>query len=378
MTNLALLLLALPAPGAAAPRIPERDDELLLRLGPRPPGLILAGRPAPSPSLEQALDQARALLQRAQQEADPRFLGYAEARLAPWSRGPALPASLRLLRARLYQARHQFAQARQELDRALALAPELAEAWLVKANLQQLQGDYAAALASCRHMPGLESLALALACQAQVQGLSGQGEKALASLQRLAAAPLGLSAEQAAWLQLSLADLADRLGRPARAEAAWRSAQVLGAEAVAGYADWLWRQGRHADTLNLLAPWAQQDGLLIYRERARRALGQAPSPAAVAAIAARLQAALRPGEAPHWREQALLALDLQGQPVRALELARRNWQQQKEPVDSRLYARAARAAQSSPDLALLARWQRQTGQQDRELSRLLAGARHAP
>lgn len=377
ITGLALLLLALPAPGVAAPRIPERDDEVLARLpaGPRSPGV---SRPARPPSLEQALSEARLLLQQAQQEADPRFLGYAEARLAPWRDGPGLPAELHLLRARLYQARHRFAPAQVALSTALAQAPDLAEAWLLKAGLEQLQGDYRAALASCRRVSGLEYLSLSLACTAQVQGLTGQAPQALLTLQKLAAAPLGLSAGQAAWLQLGLADVADRLGRAAQAEAALRQAQPLGAEAVASYADWLWRQGRHADTLRLLAPWSSHEGLLIYQLRARLALGQQLGAGEVAALAGRLQAALRPGEAPHFREQALLALDIKGQPAAALGMARQNWEVQKEPVDTRLYARAAHAAQSATDLARLQRWQRATAYQDHALNGFLKGGPYAP
>ena len=56
-------------------------------------------------------------------------------------------------------------------------------------------------------------------------------------------------------------------------------------------------------------------------------------------------AALRPGTtAQHAREEAMFALDVQGDAKRAVELARLNLRLQREPVDLLVFARAASAA----------------------------------
>ena len=59
---------------------------------------------------------------------------------------------------------------------------------------------------------------------------------------------------------------------------------------------------------------------------------------------ARFDAARQRGESLHAREEARLALDVLGQPARALQLAQDNWARQKEPADAVLLWRAARAA----------------------------------
>ena len=50
------------------------------------------------------------------------------------------------------------------------------------------------------------------------------------------------------------------------------------------------------------------------------------------------------GDAPHLREEARLALDIDRDAARALALARQQWALQKEPADAVLLLRSARAA----------------------------------
>jgi len=62
-------------------------------------------------------------------------------------------------------------------------------------------------------------------------------------------------------------------------------------------------------------------------------------------MAARFQALALRGSDFFGREQARFALELQHDPQAALDLARRNWQVQREPWDTRLLLEAALAAQ---------------------------------
>jgi len=69
-------------------------------------------------------------------------------------------------------------------------------------------------------------------------------------------------------------------------------------------------------------------------------------------------------------------LEVRDDAAGALESAARNWAVQREPADLRIYARAAQRAHASADAAVIARWLRATGYQDRTLCALTAcGAR---
>jgi tetratricopeptide (TPR) repeat protein len=76
-------------------------------------------------------------------ETDPRYLGYAQAALAPWWWLSAPPPQVRLLRATLLQSTHQFPSAMDDLNAVLAADPGNAQAWLTRATVQTVQGDYA-------------------------------------------------------------------------------------------------------------------------------------------------------------------------------------------------------------------------------------------
>jgi hypothetical protein len=58
----------------------------------------------------------------------------------------------------------------------------------------------------------------------------------------------------------------------------------------------------------------------------------------------------------HLREQARFELDVQGDAGRALDLAIRNWQVQREPIDARLLYEAAVAAGNASQVAEARRW----------------------
>jgi len=65
---------------------------------------------------------------------------------------------------------------------------------------------------------------------------------------------------------------------------------------------------------------------------------------------------------------------LRHQPQRALELARRNWEIQRTPLDARLFLAAALAASDAASARIVADWSASTGLEDRTLRNMLAKA----
>lgn len=297
-------------------------------------------------------------------ESDPRYLGYAQAALAPWWRMPAAPPAVLLLRATLLQSGHQFPAALADLERLLAADPANGQAWLTRATVQTVRGDYAGATASCARVSALANELVTAACIANVGALTGralQSERLLAlTLQRGASAP----PEQRRWALTLLAEMAARRGDARQAEARFRDALTLDPRdsyLLGAYADFLLDQRRPADVVALLDQHTRIDALLL---RHALALQQLPGTAAALAadtiaLSARINAAIERGDTVHQREQARYALTLRHDVAAALALARRNWEVQKEEADMRIYLEAAAqahdAAAARPVLDWIAR-----------------------
>ncbi len=131
------LALATCAPAAATPFVPADDALILERLPARNTPqfrylCMLRERAAAMPTdIVAATALANAYYQAARSEGDPRFLGYAEAALAPWWKDAEPPTDvLVLLRAKIRQNNHDFARALIDLDQAIARDPREARAWL--------------------------------------------------------------------------------------------------------------------------------------------------------------------------------------------------------------------------------------------------------
>jgi len=110
----------------AAPYVPQDDATVLERLPIKPGDAIarelreLRARLAARPDdVDAAVSLGRRYFRLAMAEGDPRFVGYAEAALRPWS-GKDPPHDVLVLRARLRQYRHDFAGALDDLAAAAA------------------------------------------------------------------------------------------------------------------------------------------------------------------------------------------------------------------------------------------------------------------
>src|ERR1051325_2849035 len=151
-----VLLAALPA--AADPFVPV-DDNLVLETGlptadPRMRELRALSRESRErpDDLPAAMRLASRQLAMGVAEADPRFVGYARGTLAPWWQDEAAAPPLKILRARILQAQHDFPAAGSELRAALREAPDSPQALLVLASIGEVTGDHAEAKDFCARL----------------------------------------------------------------------------------------------------------------------------------------------------------------------------------------------------------------------------------
>lgn len=370
----AILLAALPVavaprvPVAAAPRVPASDTEVLERVRPATDPVArelraLTQRLRDDPANQAvATDLARRHLAIARTTSDPRHVGYAEAALAPWLNLPSPPLPVRLLRATMRQSRHEFDAALADLDAVLAAAPGNAQALLTRATVRLVRADIAGAARDCAVLSRRTSALVVTTCQAAVDAVSGQARRAADALDRaLATATAADSPELRAWALTLQAETLARLGDTTAAEARFRASLELDPDDVytrAALADLLLDTARAAEARAVAERDLRPDALLLRAALAANAQRAPDAADLIARLLARMEAAAQRGDQTHLREAARAQLDLLGDAGRALDLARRNFAGQREPVDALLLLRAAGAAgqrdAAGPALAWLA------------------------
>jgi Tfp pilus assembly protein PilF len=307
-------------------------------------------------------------------EGDPRYVGYAEAALRPWSGKPP-PHDVLVLRALLRQYRHDFAGALDDLAAAASSDPNDPEVSLQRAAILLVQADYAGAAAACEALRGKGQPLDRTGCTASVDGITGRADTAYAQLGEGLARTSGLTVGQKLWALTRLAEFSLVLDRPDRAERHFKEALALGVNdqrLLAAYADFLLDRGRAAEAVALLGGWTHSDALLLRLTLAEKATGAAALDEHVRALRARFDAAARRGDKLHQREEAQFQLHLLGDQARALALARENWALQREPRDARLLLEAALAANDPAAARPALDWLARSGYEDPRLRRAAA------
>lgn len=379
---LVLLAALYTAAAQAAPYIPASGQQVLERL---PGGLQPAQRElarlraelTTNPNdLSRATGLARRYIEQARRDGDPRYLGYAQAALAPWwnaARAKAPPDVL-VLRATLNQSTHSFEAALADLDEVVRRDAGNAQAWLTRATIQLVIGDYPGARTSCARLYGKTPDLVVQTCLASVGSVSGTAGASYERLRRVLAARPDSPAPLRAWTATLLGEMAERLGKHAAAEAHFREALAADPQdsyLLAAYADFLLERGRAKDVLPLLAERTQADALLLRYAIALNAAGSPEALRYTAALRARFEAARRRGDVVHRREEARFALALDGNPAGAVRLAKLNWAVQKEPADLRILAQAASGSGDAEAARLVRDWVRRHALEDRTLDATL-------
>ena len=355
----------------AAPFTPAADSQVLERVPAR------ASDPAAQEmqALRQAwraqprdLDAATRLSWRYQAEVaatgDPRYMGYIQATLQPWWTLPEPPAEVRVLRAVVLQFDHRFEPALADLKAVLSQDPDNAAAAAWQLAIQMVVADYTGARTSCQQLADLVSTLITVACRAQVDAATGSAGPAAAALRGALQGARHADASERLWSLTRLAEIEERRGDNAAAEAAFEQALAVGQPDVyllAAHADFLLDRGRAAEVVTRLKDRSRADVLLLRLALAAKASGDAKAAAYSRELQARFDAARLRGDTSHRKEEARHALALLGDVPRALQLARENWAEQREPADARVLLEAALAARDKAAAAPVLKWLADSG-----------------
>jgi hypothetical protein len=370
--------------GSAAMAEPIRpnDDALVLAIIPagqsdaparlRRAEVNLSSDPA---NLDLALRVARLAIEQGRTWSDPRRYGEAQAALSPWWLEADPPEEMRVLRAVIRQALHDFSAALADLDAVLERSPRNAQARLTRAFVRLVTGDLAGAAEDCRSLPLAIGLVPIAACGARIAALGGSGEIAYDRLSRLVERDGEANEPMRRFALFILADIAEGLGHADEAGRRFLEATATGVPDVpllAAMADHLLDQNRPGDVLKLLDGKGDADILVLRRAIAAKRTGDPRLADWSATLRERFAASRQAGVRTHLREEARFLLDVEGNGAAALPLAVENWSIQKEIADARLLIACAIAAGKPDAAADVTHFIRTLGVTDSRLAPLLA------
>ena len=365
--NAGLILLAflsLPAgAGTSEPYVPADDAVILERVAQTRIGSDTFRRlqhaVAQNPNdLSIVLTYAKAAIQLGNEESDPRYFGYAQSALAPWWKAPAPPVEVLLLRADILQWQHQFEAAERDLDSVIAADSRgVNQAHLTRATVELVQGRPDVARHDCVTLIDHVETLIAATCIASVNSLTGDPTVIGNALGTAIAQTPGASSEALLWAWTEMAEIDERVNRAEAAEAAFLNALAVMRKSghrdpylLAAYADFLLDRRRPAEVLPLLDGLSRMDNLLLRLALAEDALGRGDDTMRALArehsddLQRRFDETRQRGDTVHQREEAIYLLKLRHTPDLALQVAKDNWQRQRELIDARVLLEAAKAA----------------------------------
>ncbi len=380
-------LLFFSAAAMAAPYIPDTDDRILERLPFKANDPVARSMAQDRTKLQRdptdvalAVSLARRYYELVAAEGDPRYLGYAQAALAPWWTLAEPPLEVQVLRASLAQFRHDFTGAIADLTQVLKRDPSHARARALRATIHIVQARYHQAHADCGALHRVATELIALGCEAMVDGLTGKADRAYRSLTDAMTRYPDAAPADRLWVLLRLAEIAQRQGHGAKAEMHFRQAldlRIPDTFLLAAYADYLLDQQRPTEVVAMLKEKRSSDSLLLRLVLAERRLNLPAAKERSETLAARFSAARMRGDSVHEQEEARFALEVYSDPAQALILARQNWQVQREPRDARIFLEAAKAAKDSSAAQPVLQWLADSRIEDRyliQLAQQLTGA----
>jgi tetratricopeptide (TPR) repeat protein len=368
---LAFLCIALsPMQSQAAPYQPASDDAVLATV---PAGLRTAT--VGPRDLQSAVAQASSDIESARSTGDPRYLGYAQSALGRWWSATDAPLSVILIRAQIHQHNHAFEAALADLDHALILDPRNAQARLTRAAIHQVQGNYAAAAMDCRSLALLVEPLVTVDCMSRLSSVRGDARRAYEKLVAMRDRAEGLEPRRRREIELTLADISNRLGELETARQHYD--QALSATAADAYtlltlADFLLEQHDYDQVTELFERYPDYADLLLRAALASQATHAATAGQLSRRLSDQYAAHQRRGDFVPSRDYARFLLDVEGKASAALDAALTNWKSQREPADALIVVRAAIAAGRPRAATPVLTFVREHGLEDVRLVPLLA------
>ncbi len=377
--TLSMIMIACSPAASSEPTKPASRDNVLLLV-----------RPADNPASQAIVDLrqrlqlkpddqvtaaalARLYIAEARTTSEPRYWGYAEAALKPWSGTGDLHPDLLLMRAMIRQYAHDFQAALVDLDAVLKAQPENGQARLTRAFIYQAQGEPSSAIEDCMALRRARPALVFTTCRARILSLTGGAGTALTMMENaFAATSSDTDAGLLGWAHKVQADTARRIGRLDLAQSHLRlalEASPNDAKTAAALADLLLLQHAPDEVLNIDIG-SFDAGFELRRLLARRSLGD-DIVRERARLAERFETAPLQDGPRELRNETLFALEFGNDPQTSLKLATTNWATHKEPDDARLLVRAALAAGDRERAAEVMAWARRQALEDVELQALL-------
>ncbi|MBU2098043.1 MAG: hypothetical protein KKD00_04730 [Gammaproteobacteria bacterium] len=381
-TATALAVLLTPALVRAEPFIPDDRDQVVASLSTAVVGLSQQLRATESAQtttdtnqLTQRIFSAYTLAANTQ---ETRAYGRVMTLLQQWPEGIKKPALIHLISAAVLQHNHSFQQALTELDHVLAVNALDAQAHMIRAQIGLVTGDYALTQQSCDLMQGIVSPAIHLNCQSQLDGVTGRAAPALNAVTHMLDNNPALLPSDRTELQITAAVLAHRLEQDSIAENHYLSVLLRSPQhfyTLVHYGNFLLEHNRPQDLIRLIEIVPEEMRNTEINVLLAQALVATDSDRAgplVAKLNSDFELAfLRDEGLPH-KEYARYALTVLNQPGAALQSARQNWLEQKEPSDALLLARAAAAVADHQQLSELQQWIKARGTQYNQLDTIFA------
>jgi tetratricopeptide (TPR) repeat protein len=369
----AVLLCAAGNSAPAGPYIPRSDSTVLAELPTGTHFADVSARQLAENRVDVAIPLAQFYIRQSRLSGDLRYLGYAQAVLAPWvTQEPPLPDVL-VLQATLQQSRHEFSASLVTLERALKVRPNDLQARLIQATVLRVLGRYPEAAVACEEFSRLAATRLGTLCVQSLRGLNGHLESAYTALTQLP--PQGWLSSEKSWLYSELGEMAVRLGRDDEAQRWFQQDLILAPTDFyvrAAYADLLLRRGRPADVLALLQGHESFEPLLLRIAIAQHQLHDPRRSQSSARLKAAFAAEEQRGESVHRREQARFLLEVEDQPRLSLAAALENWAVQREPDDVLVLVSAAKASGNAGAAQPALEFVRTSGQSDVRVTALSA------
>jgi predicted Zn-dependent protease len=383
---LSILLVVMMEAIQAKPFIPEHDTQVLERL----PGQLFQSKS--NAKIKQLRTQirnhpndwssasqlAQHYIELAKSQADPRYMGYAQAILNPWWQNSQQSPKTLIMRAIIRQNAHDFGGALEDLDQILNVQPGHVQANLIKATIATVQGNYPLAIEHCRQLMRRSSMLLALVCQSTPASLSGNAETSYKLVRQILSTTGSIPEKESVWAWTSLAEIAWRLGYFEAADQHFQTAMQTGIKdfyLFRVYADFLLQQHRPHDVIKLIASETRIDSLLLRLALAEQMTLSEQLSNHIALLNERFEANRKRGSSLHKGDEARFKLHLLNQPQTALQLARQNWQVQRESADTYILLQSAIAANDTKMIKKVEHWLIKQGTEDVLIKQILATKR---